>query len=144
MVAGADIVAHCAEKLSSKAFAAWFDEPSVRLWLAEATLGAPVGYVALCAPDLPVALQAGDLELRRIYVLQGMHGSGAGDGLMNAALDHARAVSAPRVLLGVNRGNARALAFYSKHRFIEVGTRRFKVGDNLYDDFVLARALTRA
>ncbi|MEJ0059196.1 MAG: GNAT family N-acetyltransferase [Terricaulis sp.] len=141
MVAGADILAHCAEKLSASAFAAWFDEPAVRLWLAEAPLGAPVGYVALCAPDLPVALQSGDLELRRIYVLQGMHGSGAGDALMNAALEYARVVGAPRVLLGVNRENHRALAFYAKHRFTQVGTRQFKVGASLYDDFVLARVL---
>jgi diamine N-acetyltransferase len=141
MVTGADILSHCAEKLSTRAFAAWFHEPEVRLWLAEAPLGAPVGYAAICAPDLPVALQGGDLEIRRIYVLAGLHGSGAGDGLMSAALGHARDVGAPRVLLGVNRENTRALAFYAKHRFEEVGTRQFKVGANLYDDFVLARTL---
>jgi ribosomal protein S18 acetylase RimI-like enzyme len=62
---------------------------------------------------------------------------------MSAAVEAARAAGAPRLLLGVYGGNARALAFYARQGFTEAGTRRFQVGANLYDDLVLARPLTR-
>ncbi|MES1197276.1 MAG: GNAT family N-acetyltransferase [Pseudomonadota bacterium] len=141
LVAGADIIAHCEEKLSPAAFTALFDEPRTRLWIAESATTAPVGYALACAPDLPVPTAPNDLELRRIYVLAGLYGAGAANLLMNAAFDEARRQQAPRVLLGVNRENARALAFYARHGFIEVGARRYHVGAGYYDDFVLARTL---
>lgn len=51
------------------------------------------------------------------------------------------AEAAPRLLLGVFAGNARARAFYGRHGFRPVGERRFAVGDRAYDDVVLARPL---
>jgi ribosomal protein S18 acetylase RimI-like enzyme len=46
-----------------------------------------------------------------------------------------------RLLLGVYAGNERALAFYRKQGFSDLGTRQFNVGGKLYDDLVLARPL---
>jgi hypothetical protein len=54
----------------------------------------------------------------------------------------AASTGAVRLLLGVKSDNNRALAYYAKHQFAQIGTRRFKVGEKAYDDFVLARTLS--
>ncbi|MFY8139347.1 MAG: GNAT family N-acetyltransferase, partial [Caulobacter sp.] len=69
------------------------------------------------------------------------HGGGLGQMMMDTAVDTARAAGARRLLLAVYSRNGRALAFYGRNGFKQVGTRVFHVGDNGYDDFVLAKAL---
>jgi len=100
-----------------------------------------VGYLHLTPPDLPVALQPGDVEIKRIYVLASLHRSGLGRRFIEAAVSHAVAMGAPRLLLGVYKGNARALGFYDRMGFEQVGVRQFDVGGRIYDDWVLAKAL---
>jgi ribosomal protein S18 acetylase RimI-like enzyme len=53
----------------------------------------------------------------------------------------ARAMGKKRILLGVYAKNAKALAFYRKHGFAQVGTRTFQVGASVFNDLVLGRAL---
>jgi ribosomal protein S18 acetylase RimI-like enzyme len=48
---------------------------------------------------------------------------------------------AERLLLGVYAGNTRAIRFYQKQGFEQIGDRRFQVGDRFYDDIVLAKPL---
>ena len=69
------------------------------------------------------------------------HGQGAARVLMEAALATATATGASSIWLGVNQQNARAQAFYAKHGFERAGTKRFTVGTETHDDFVLVRAL---
>ncbi len=141
-IPGEAMVAHCTRQHARSVYEAYLADPSAALWLAEhATTGAPIGYALNCPPDLPVATEPGDRELKRIYVLSRFHGSGAGAALMQAALDEARARGAPRLLLGTYENNHRAVAFYRKNGFDLIGTRKFQVGDILFDDIVMARRL---
>jgi diamine N-acetyltransferase len=80
-------------------------------------------------------------ELSKCYVLPGHHGAGVAAALMNASLDAARQHGAEGMWLGVNEENARAHRFYGKHGFEKVGTKHFKVGDRIENDFVLERVL---
>jgi len=140
---GAAMVAHCTRQHSAEVYAGWLASPAASAWLAEyVTTGAPIGYAVNCPPDLPVPSQPGDIELKRIYVLSRFHGSGTGEALLAAALEDARQRGAPRLLLGTYQDNHRAVAFYEKHGFTLAGTRRFEVGDALYDDIVMARQLS--
>jgi diamine N-acetyltransferase len=133
-----DMLDFCAHEHSAEAYAAYVAEGS-RIWLAEAvTTGVPLGYVMLSRPDLDAAVE-GDVEVKRIYTLTRMQGSGLGKALMDTAL--AGAVGSARVLLGVKADNARAIAFYAKHGFAEIGTRRFRTGETWHHDLVLARVL---
>lgn len=137
-----DILAHCATEHAEAYYAARLGRAEYGFWIAEvAETRSPVGYAMLSPPDLPVQTDPTDLELKRIYLLHRFHGSGVGAGLMAAALDAARARGARRVLLGVYGENRRAMAFYARQGFTEAGVRKFRVGANEYDDFVLARAL---
>lgn len=142
ILSGADLVAHCARHNTPAKFAAWADDPESVVTLAEtANGGAPIGYSVLTAPDLPIAIAPGDIELRRIYTLSRLHGSGLGPELMERALADARALGKTRVLLGVYGGNARARAFYERQGFTVVGARQFLVGETLHDDAIYGRAI---
>lgn len=135
---GAAIVAHCAAQHEESAYRAWLAS-GARAWLAEAQPGgAPIGFALVARPDLDAAAE-GDIELKRIYSLSRFHGSGLGAALMREAV--AAAEGHHRLLLGVYARNERALAFYRKQGFVDIGTRRFNVGGKLYDDRVLARPL---
>lgn len=142
-VDGEDVLEYCAHGHSAAAYRALLAEPRARAWLAETVPGgAPVGYVLLMRPDLPGA-GAGDLEVRRLYVLQPYHGRRLGAGLLDAAIAAAREAGAARLLLGVYSVNARAIAFYERMGFVRVGRRDFHIGDRAYDDYVVALPLDR-
>lgn len=142
IIDGADMIAHCARQHSRAVYDAFLADPAAAVWLAEyAATGAPVGYAVNCPPDLPVALQPGDVELKRIYAFSRFHGAGIGEGLMRAALDDARRRGAPRLLLGTYQDNHRAVAFYKRHGFALIGTRQFQVGSKLFDDIVMGKRL---
>jgi len=113
------------------------------VWLAELhPSGAPIGYLVLAPPTLPVQDPSdGDLEVKKIYLLNQFHGKGIGKQLMLEAEQYARDAGATRLLLGVYSRNDRAVAFYERFGFRHVGTRKFRVGEHDYDDFVLAKDL---
>ncbi|GAA4214167.1 N-acetyltransferase [Sphingomonas endophytica] len=138
---GTDIVAHVTRNSSAAAFGAYLFDDAIAT-LAEADAGAaPIGYTLLTRPDLPVAMEPGDIELKRIYALFPTHGSGLGPALMARAIDDARARGHHRLLLGVYGRNRRAQRFYEKQGFTVAGTRRFRVGATWHDDLIYARAI---
>lgn len=135
---GEAIVGHCAAQHTASAYRDYLTN-GARAWIAEAQPGgAPIGFALVGRPDLAAAID-GDIELKRIYSLSRFHGTGVGAGLMKQAL--AAANGHLRLLLGVYARNDRALAFYRKQGFADIGTRQFNVGGKLYDDLVLARSL---
>lgn len=96
-----DMISHCTRQHGREIYEAYLASGNVSVWLAEyAATGAPVGYAVNCQPDLPVALQPSDIELKRIYALSRFHGAGVGERLMLAAVDDARQRGAGRLLLG--------------------------------------------
>jgi ribosomal protein S18 acetylase RimI-like enzyme len=142
IVDGRDVLFHCRNTHRVEAYEALLGDPTRALYLAEMEPGAaPVGFILLGRPDLPVATGEDDMELTRIYALHRFHGQGLGPRLMETAVEHARQAGAARLLLAVYSRNERAVAFYRRNGFEQVGTRVFHVGDNGYDDYVLAKAL---
>jgi diamine N-acetyltransferase len=136
----ADILGHVARQHAASVYARWLGDASCRCWLAEYPPGrAPVGYAVVTAPDLPLPdLAAGDLEIRRIYLLHRFQRAGLGRRLMDEVMAHGRGVAARRMLLGVYSRNEAALEFYQRLGFARVGTRQFRVGSNDYFDYILA------
>ena len=137
---GAEIVAHCEAEHSVTAYERLL-APDTNVWLAGlAITDAPVGYAVLGPPELP-GRAAGDLELKRIYTLSRLHGTGLGAALLDIVVTCARDRGATRLLLGVYCENARAITFYGKAGFRRIGEHRFRVGPTDYEDWVLARNL---
>ena len=138
---GADIIAHVTRNSSAAAFEAYLAGGAIATLAAAQAGGAPIGYSLLTAPDLPIAPEPGDIELKRIYALFPTHGTGLGPALMARAIDDARSAGHRRLLLGVYGGNRRAQRFYEKQGFAVAGTRRFLVGATWHDDLIYARAI---
>ncbi|MEJ0059197.1 MAG: GNAT family N-acetyltransferase [Terricaulis sp.] len=143
VVAREPMIAHCRDALGVAAHEAWIAEPDARLWLAALSHNAtPVGYAGLAAPDIVgVALLPGDIELKRIYVMAPYLNRPIGVLLLQAALAEAAAMGKRRMLLAVYATNARALAFYRKHGFTQIGAKPYIVGGAPYELLIFARPL---
>ncbi|PTQ10232.1 GNAT family N-acetyltransferase [Sphingomonas oleivorans] len=142
IIDGADIIAHSATQHGVAVYAAWLADPTTTILLAEAPPGgAPIGYIVLTRPALPVEVGERDMEIKRLYLLSKFHGAGLGRALMEGAAEIARAAGQERLLLGVYGENHSALAFYAKSGFLPIGHRQFSVGSRSYDDIILARSL---
>jgi ribosomal protein S18 acetylase RimI-like enzyme len=89
------------------------------------------------APGCVVADTPG--EIRRLYVVSDCHGKGVARDLMNACIDEMRDRRSDVVWLGVWERNPRAIAFYKKFGFLEVGEHVFPVGSDPQRDIVMAR-----
>lgn len=135
-IAGDALLTHCVVQHAPHTYHQYLAR-GARAWLAELD-GAPIGYALLCKPELDAA-EISDVELKRIYLLSRFHGSGVAERLLDAALLAARASN--RLMLGVKADNTRAIAFYRKHGFQQISTRRFDVGGTMYDDTVMARLM---
>ena len=81
------------------------------------------------------------VEVSKMYVLPDSHGAGVSAALMAAALKAAIDVEAKCVWLGVNQQNQRAQRFYAKHGFTINGTKTFRLGAGIENDYVMVRPL---
>jgi len=141
-IEGAAMMAHCSSQHSASTYKAYLGAGNTGCWLTEhAKTGAPMGYALNCTPDLPIDFDETDIELKRIYVLSKYHGQGIAGALLQEAFAHAATIGAKRILLGTYKDNHRALAFYAKHGFKLIGTRKFNIGGRLYDDVILAKSI---
>lgn len=139
---GRDIIAHCARAHAADLYRSWLADPAHALWLAESHPGgAPVGYMVVAPPQLPLPDTAADLELKRIYLLGKFQGGGLGKRLATTAIDHATQAGARRLLLGVYAHNSQAIGFYRHLGFSQVGSRKFNVGGKEYDDAIMGMSL---
>lgn len=102
----------------------------------------PVGYAQLVLNSTEETVHGTKpLEIRRIYAVQEYLGKGIGKELMNAAIQEARQRDCDCVWLGVWEKNPRAIAFYQKWGFKEVGTHTFTVGTDPQRDFIMELSL---
>ena len=85
--------------------------------------------------------QHGDVEIARFYVDRAHHGRGIAQSLMDAAQEAARALGGTMLWLGVWERNPRAIAFYEKCGFRDVGSHAFLVGTDLQTDRIMSRVI---
>ena len=99
------------------------------------------GMVVFSRPARPKLAHTGDIGA--MYVRASSQGTGLADALMTALLKHASDV-VEQVQLVVNAENARAIKFYERHGFREIGRipRSLHVGDRYYDDLLMFRTVS--
>lgn len=114
-------------------------DPKKALWIVEQD-GEVVGH-ALAGPcDLPhpeVTDACG--ELKRIYVLKRLQGSGTGTRLMHEVLGWLEKDGPRRLWIGVWSENFGAQKLYERHGFSKVGEYEFPVGRVRDREFILRR-----
>ena len=81
------------------------------------------------------------VELWRFYVDRSFHGRGIAQALMRAVEQIARQLGGRTLWLGVWERNPRAIAFYTKSGFADVGSHAFIFGTEEQTDRVMARPL---
>ncbi len=97
-----------------------------------------VGYAQLRHATPPVCVTAPDpIEVHRFYVDRAAHGTGVAQALMAAVQAAARAAGARHLWLGVWEHNERALRFYGKSCFVDVGSHVFVLGADRQTDRVM-------
>ena len=98
----------------------------------------PIGFAQLILESKEGFLRGIQcMEVRRIYASQEYIGKGVGKLLMQASIQEARRKGCDSLWLGVWERNPRAIAFYKKWGFNEVGTHIFYVGDDPQRDFIM-------
>ena len=141
-----NIAAFIDGNLSLQRFRGYLDDHD-RVVLAARDGGPIVGYAMLIrgVPDDDDVQQAVALrpavELSKMYVLPDGHGAGISAALMTAAVQHATDLDAKCMWLGVNQLNRRAQRFYTKHGFTINGTKTFRLGAGVENDYVMVRPL---
>ena len=117
-------------------------EPDVIFLIIESE-GIPIGYAQLILNSNDEAIKGiKPMELRRIYAVREYLGKGVGKELMQAAINEAHQQGCDCIWLGVWEKNQRAIDFYKKWGFREVGTHVFSVGDDPQNDFVMELVLS--
>jgi len=99
------------------------------------------GMVVFSRPSRPKLAHTGDIGA--MYVRPSAQGTGLADALMATLLKHAAGV-VEQVQLTVNAENARAIKFYQRHGFRQIGIipRSLRVGDRYYDDMLMFRSVS--
>ena len=134
-----DLRAHLESSYGLAQQTAELSDPSVFSILARSN-GVLVAYaqVRRNAPP-PCVTHADPIELHRFYVAQRAHGSGLASRLMQEVQQAAQELQGRHIWLSVWEKNPRAIAFYKKERFVDVGGTVFMVGlDKQVDRVLLA------
>ena len=166
--AGADdarLLAQLGARLFEQAFAGANDAENIRLylagafsveqqgaeladgdratWIAEDAGKAAIGYVTLRNRSPAKGTSAvAPAEVQRLYVDRAWHGQHVGKALMEACTAQAKAWHCDVIWLAVWEENARAIAFYGKMGFAEVGAQTFMLGRDAQRDVVMAKGVT--
>ena len=79
--------------------------------------------------------------LSKFYVHPDFHGAGVSKKMMSHLMEQYGTTDQEWIWLGTNTANARAIGFYERVGFRQIGTREFDVGGAVAKDVVLARKL---
>jgi diamine N-acetyltransferase len=136
-----DMALHVARSFGAEIQLGEIRDPRMITLLAE--LGTITVGFAQVHQGPPPACVTGEapIELRRFYVDRPYHGRGIAQELMRAVEQTARSLRGRTLWLGVWERNPRAIAFYSKCGFVDVGHHAFIFGTEEQTDRVMARAL---
>ncbi|HXW96371.1 MAG TPA: GNAT family N-acetyltransferase [Gemmatimonadales bacterium] len=135
-----DLEAHLDAHYTPDEMAAELADPSWCTLLTEVD-GQAAGYAQLAAGDPPCEGGPGGIMLSRFYLEQAWVGRGIAGPLLAAVRREALARGARYLWLTVWEQNPRAIAFYRKEGFDEIGETTFTVGSDPQRDLVMRAPL---
>lgn len=130
---------HCQSSYGEEIQAQEISDPGYVTIVAEAN-GQLMAYAQLKwgkAPNCVAAKSPG--EIQRLYVDKAFHGKGLAHELMSECLNIFKERNTDIAWLGVWESNPRAIAFYKKFNFQEVGEHIFSLGSDPQRDIILVR-----
>jgi GNAT superfamily N-acetyltransferase len=136
-----DMRLHCATHYSEAIQAREISDPEMATLVCDHD-GQLVGFAQLRWGSPPDCIKAErPAEIQRLYVREAWHGKGVAQDLMSASIALAKTSHAGQVWLGVWEHNPRAIAFYRKWGFSEVGDHTFAVGTDPQRDIIMTRVV---
>jgi GNAT superfamily N-acetyltransferase len=139
-----DLRAHQAETYGAEQQGRELADPRFITLLAEQD-GELVGYTQLRTGKVPACVtHDAPIEVLRFYVDKPVQGTGLAQRLMKAAFNAARESGARHIWLGVWEKNPRAIAFYMKEGFVDVGSQVYIVGADEQNDRVMVADCNRS
>lgn len=94
------------------------------------------------APSQTDVNDPASLEIERIYVSGGFQGEGLGRYLMEQAIRMAVERKKKYVWLGVWEKNEKAICFYKRNGFYQIGTHSFVMGEDVQTDYIMRKDLS--
>lgn len=129
------------EHLSTDAISALLSCPATTFILAELS-GHLVGFVQLTkGSNQELVVPGGGCELNRLYVQARFSGKGIGKALLHHAEDFAATQGAETLWLTAWVGNHRALAFYQRQGYRDVGATMYIFQEEKHENRVFTRTL---
>jgi len=136
-----DMRLHCETNYSEREQAAEISDPNMCTLVSEAG-GNLIAFAQIRWGPAPAAVTGGSpAEIYRLYVVDEWHGKGIALRLMDACLSEMKRRGSDIAWLGVWERNPRAIAFYGKCGFVEVGAHNFLLGADVQRDVVMSRAV---
>lgn len=139
-----EIADYVAEHFTPEVVAGVIEDPAcstLLAWVGEQL----AGYAVVRAEPAPGCVAGpAPLQLWRLYLGEGFIGQGLGARLMAAVHAEARKRGAQTLWLGVYDRNLRAVAFYKRFGFVQVGGKEFLFGGRTYLDPIYAAPVTAA
>lgn len=136
-----DMALHCERSYGKSIQAAEIADPDLLTLVCERE-GRLLGYAQLrWGPAASGVVAARPGEIQRLYVARECHGTGVAVDLMNASIEEMRRRRVDVIWLGVWERNPRAIAFYRKFGFVDVGEHVFLLGRDPQRDIVMARPM---
>ena len=133
--------AYLAASFSPEKQARELADPASRFLIIEQD-GQAIGYARLHFGPAPAVIAARQpMEIVRFYARKEWIGMRVGAQLMQACLREAKSAGCDIVWLDVWEQNPRAIAFYRKWGFEQVGAQVFQLGDDMQNDWLMARAI---
>ena len=139
-----DMSAYLAQAFGPDRQAAELADPGTTFLIAESE-GDAVGYARLklgTAPDCILAIHP--VEIARLYAVAAWVGRGVGAALMHSCLEQAGRLGCDVIWLDVWERNLRAIDFYRRWGFVEVGTQPFVLGHDVQNDLLMQNRLSSA
>ncbi len=136
-----DFELYVKEAFALKQFETELKTPTNLFLLAENELNEPIGYGKL-RWDGRRKKYLNDLEhveLERIYVTEKYLGCGVGKAMMEKMLNITHTRNFTHICLSVYEKNPRAIRFYERFGFKQVGLVPFKLGDIVEDDILMLK-----
>jgi ribosomal protein S18 acetylase RimI-like enzyme len=118
------------------------DKASTFIWAEDN--GIPAGYAKLYRGAADVCVTGSQaVELERIYADPELIGAGVGKTLLHTSIKMAQAEGFETLWLGVWEHNGRALEFYHRQGFVDVGEHLFLLGTDKQTDRIMQLDLRR-
>lgn len=136
-----DMDVHCARHFGPDMQAREIADPGIVTTLA-ISAGQIIGFSQMMPSRLHADVVAKrPAELNRLYVAAAWQRKGVGQALMNDAIRVAKSAGADWLWLGVWEHNPKAIAFYRKAGFDDVGSHSFMLGSDQQRDVVMSMRL---